>query len=347
MPPLLAWVLGFTLRASCRSEVADGLRPCPEFLAFHDRVPSTALIDYGDTKAWNPHLWRLLQPLGLTQWLSGQVVFSRPERFSAVIASAETVGVPLAVHPFNKGLSTPVNIITHGFINREPRVLTSLRGHDNVRYLCLSNAIRSLMIEHHGLPPSQVFTGGYSVDTNFFAPSINDGPPLVVSAGIANRDFSILARAIEGISAHVEVAADSEWAGLSLASMPSIVPSNMTIKSYKNYVALRDLYSRASFVVVPLCCVPYAAGYTVIAEAMAMGKAVIATRTPCPPDYLIDGKSGYYVDPGNPQDLHEKICYLLNNPLKANELGANARQLMLREHSHAKYSDRIMKLILQ
>jgi glycosyltransferase involved in cell wall biosynthesis len=44
-------------------------------------------------------------------------------------------------------------------------------------------------------------------------------------------------------------------------------------------LGLRDLYSQSRFVVVPLHEVDFDAGVTTLTEAMAMGKAVIVTRT--------------------------------------------------------------------
>jgi glycosyltransferase involved in cell wall biosynthesis len=66
--------------------------------------------------------------------------------------------------------------------------------------------------------------------------------------------------------------------------------------------------------VIPLLDVTFACGYAVIVEAMAMGKAVIATRTQAPSDLIEDGVSGIYVPPGDVAAMRREIEKLLSNP---------------------------------
>ena len=65
------------------------------------------------------------------------------------------------------------------------------------------------------------------------------------------------------------------------------------------YRELRDLYAQSAFVVVPLYENDFQAGVTTMLEAMAMGKAVIATRTTGQTDVIIDGENGLTVAPGD------------------------------------------------
>jgi glycosyltransferase involved in cell wall biosynthesis len=63
-----------------------------------------------------------------------------------------------------------------------------------------------------------------------------------------------------------------------------------------------------------------------ILEAMAMGRAVIATDCPSGPSEIIcDGVDGYLVPPGDPDVLVEKLKYLLDNADVRNTLGQKAR----------------------
>jgi len=64
----------------------------------------------------------------------------------------------------------------------------------------------------------------------------------------------------------------------------------------------------------------------VIVEAMAAGKPVIASNTGGIPDLVINGKTGYLVEPGDPGELTEAICNLLENPGRRLTMGREGRK---------------------
>ncbi len=59
----------------------------------------------------------------------------------------------------------------------------------------------------------------------------------------------------------------------------------------------------------------------VLLEAMAMGKAIIATRVGGIPDVVVDGVTGVLVEPQNSKALGKEIIRLLKNPEKSAQLG--------------------------
>ena len=66
-------------------------------------------------------------------------------------------------------------------------------------------------------------------------------------------------------------------------------------------------------------------GYTVL-EAMAMGKAVVATSTGDMPELVAEGRSGLMVPKGDPAALAELLAALLDDPERTRRLGLTARQ---------------------
>ncbi len=56
-------------------------------------------------------------------------------------------------------------------------------------------------------------------------------------------------------------------------------------------------------------------------EASACAKPVIGGRSGGVVEAIQDGKTGFLVDPDSPQDITEKITYLLSNPSQAREMG--------------------------
>jgi len=85
-----------------------------------------------------------------------------------------------------------------------------------------------------------------------------------------------------------------------------------------NFVASLD-------VVVQPSVLPEPFGFTVI-ESMALGKAVIGSRMGALPELIEEGKDGLLFDPGNAQDLAEKILFLLERAELRAEIGVRARK---------------------
>jgi glycosyltransferase involved in cell wall biosynthesis len=91
------------------------------------------------------------------------------------------------------------------------------------------------------------------------------------------------------------------------------------------------LYADSRFMVMPLEDVKFQAGVTAILECMAMGKAVVCSRTPGQTDVVVEGENGRYVAPGDAMALRAEIERLLSQPEEAARLGANGRRLVERQ----------------
>lgn len=69
----------------------------------------------------------------------------------------------------------------------------------------------------------------------------------------------------------------------------------------------------------------------VLVEAMACGKPVIATSLPGPREVVQGGERGALVEPGNVEELRERISYLLENPAHAQKIGRRNADYARRE----------------
>ncbi len=101
---------------------------------------------------------------------------------------------------------------------------------------------------------------------------------------------------------------------------------------------LRNLYARSRFVVVPLLPSDTDNGVTVILEAMAMGKPVICSRTRGQVDVIQEGVTGLYVPIGDAAALRAAILSLWNEPVRARQMGRNARALVEKHHTLEKFT---------
>jgi glycosyltransferase involved in cell wall biosynthesis len=101
---------------------------------------------------------------------------------------------------------------------------------------------------------------------------------------------------------------------------------------------LRDLYARSRFVVVSLLPSDTDNGVTVILEAMAMGKPVICSRTRGQVDVIQEGVTGLYVPIGDAAALRTAMWSLWNEPLRARQMGQNARAFVEKHHTLEKFT---------
>jgi glycosyltransferase involved in cell wall biosynthesis len=111
------------------------------------------------------------------------------------------------------------------------------------------------------------------------------------------------------------------------------------------FVDLRQLYADAQFVVMPLHETDFQAGVTTILEAMAMGKAVVCTRTNGQTDVVIDGITGMYVPPGDAVGLRAAIERLRRDPTQARRLGDAARSYIEQECDVRVYARRLSEVV--
>lgn len=66
-----------------------------------------------------------------------------------------------------------------------------------------------------------------------------------------------------------------------------------------------------------------------VLEAMAAGVPVVASRVGAVPDWMVDGKNGLVVEPGDEAALARAVQFLLDNPDRAAEIGAEGRKTAL------------------
>ncbi len=99
--------------------------------------------------------------------------------------------------------------------------------------------------------------------------------------------------------------------------------SNVQFTGFVKYEELPSYYASADVVIIP-SEIYESFSYTV-AQGMACGKPVIASKIGGIPETLDYGNSGILFRPGDIEDLSEKIKSLYNNKEKARIIGENAR----------------------
>ena len=151
----------------------------------------------------------------------------------------------------------------------------------------------------------------------------------------------------KGIPTFVEAARSisriSFRAAGSLARMEHLVqlaPSNLTFTGYLARMGLDSFYNECCILVCPSVC--YEGFPSVIIDAMVRGKPVICSRIGGLPEIVDHGVTGLLFEPGNAEDLVDKIRYLWERPNLCRQMGMAGREKALREYSPEKYYDRLM-----
>ena len=304
---------------------SDLSRPLPDYAALLEAL-GPDVIDISNVQAvTRPVVARALGP----QWSVALAALRRARHYQAVLATGEDVGLPLALLFKIFRQRTPLLLTCHNIATRRPAFyLKYLRAGTAVNtFQCLSRTQADMLTRYASIREAQIQVLHCQVDHRFFFPR-PDIPVRnqICSAGMASRDYATLVAAAQDLDVDVKIAADSPWFHQALNIPMEGLPPRVEARSYQTYAALRQLYAESRLVVVPLLDVPFSAGYTVILEAMAMGKAVIVSRIQQRDDFIVDGWNGIYVTPGNVSELKARLRDLLARPDELLRLGRNARQ---------------------
>jgi glycosyltransferase involved in cell wall biosynthesis len=221
---------------------------------------------------------------------------------------------------------------------------TSLRSAAAIA--CPSVAQREHLIGTHGFDPARVHTVELGADERFFAPTgaATERYVLAVGKDMA-RDYETLAAAsAQGGFRTIVVAYRRNVAEL-------VPPQTVEIRHDLTWDELRDLYARAACVVLPLRDSRAAvgtdgSGLTALLEAMASGKAVVASRRPALEAYLEEGRTGVFVAPEQPEELAAVLEQLLEDPAAAERMGVAARAAVEERLTTRALASRLAPLIL-
>lgn len=322
-----------------------------------------------------------------SQWLGTGVTlavlaWTRRNRYRIFYCDAENSGLVLALLFKLTRTRRPLFMIGHWITpTKKAALFKNLQIHTHFTTLFLHSSEQyKKVIEVIGVPSDKVKMLPYQVDTEFWNPQnanykpVESAEPYICTAGLEFRDYATLVEAITGAPVKLKIGAASHWSKRKVNVLSGDLPPNVEVKSY-NYDELRNLYAGSCFVVVPLVDVDFQAGITVILEAMAMGKAVVVTRSQGQGDTVVDrrkttragaalptvgnlgrffgdnefekeaGQTGFYVTPGDPAELRRAIDYLLANPDRAAEMGQRGRRMVEALMQVEQFAERIGQVI--
>lgn len=215
------------------------------------------------------------------------------------------------------------------------------------RIICLSSEQLEDFVQL-GIPREHLVFIPFGVDARFFrSTDTSHEEDLIVSVGRdAGRDYATLFKAAERTD-HAFVVV----AGYKNIPPDMSVPANVSVLYNRSLIEIRDLYARARLVVVASkdssavnngsdC-----SGQTVILDALAAGKTVIATRRSWIADYFVPDHDLVVVEPNDPEALARAIDSLSRDAERRKHLAASGNAKVLARYTTNTFSDALRRLI--
>ena len=276
------------------------------------------VVHFNGPHIWNPILLLLLKRAGIA---TVQTIHDLDPHFGASYGRLLYAWNDLVIH-------TAKHILVYGSAFRT-RLINRGISPDRITYMPLLHLFLSYENERR-----LESTGGAQIRT-------------VQQAGESQQPFALFFARIEaykGVGVLVEAMRRIEETAVYVSSSPAdragmraiiagkgdvrqfvtgTLPSNVEVRSrqIQDDEAI-DLFSRCSVVVLPYLDATQSA---LIAAAYFFGKPVIVTRIGALPEYVVDGETGWVIEPGNPQALADCLQSALDNPKRLREMGEAGR----------------------
>lgn len=343
MAEVLLTVSG-TISPQVKEDVANGLRPNPDYLEMARRFDAD-ILDYSASQTEIGWFGQLLALLGGPNLMLAWVCFLLRKKYRVIFTDGEQVGIPLAALLKLGGRHHVQHFMIVHILSVGKKMLffdyLGIQSHID-RFLVYSSWQKRFIEERWRVPAERVTLTTFMVDAAFFAPAKVTPQPrrMICAVGLEFRDYPTLIEAVRDLNVEVVIAAASPWSKRSDTSQNVELPKNVTVKKFTQF-ELRQLYADCLFMVMPLYNVEFQAGVTAILEAMSMKKTVICSKSKGQTDVIIDQETGLYVLPEDPVALRNAIQFLLDNPQMAEKMGAAAMQAVHRNLNLVSYTERL------
>lgn len=254
-------------------------------------------------------------------------------RARIVISTVDACGLPLALLKAVGLLRTPLVYISQGLSDRvatygadrwlSRRYRRLLLGVDEL--VTLSAGAQASLAAWLDVSPGRVRVLPFGADCDFWrSPAAPERHGPIVSVGSdAGRDYQTLLAAIDDLPLHI------------VTTMPVAAGGRMNVTTTTTHTSteLRDIYSAARFLVIPLHDRSQPSGQSTALQAMACGTAAVLTRTRgwWGEAHVRDGENCVLVPPGRVDALRDAMRRLWDDPHRCAAIGARARETVV-EH---------------
>jgi len=254
-------------------------------------------------------------------WRSQMAVLRECNQADLVVAHAHYDARWLAICRRLGILHVPLCAFVHSH-NKRPWHPVYLPGFDQLWPLSQLAHQRLLL---NGVAADRLHAFPYGPDLGFYsaALAVDLAAPIVLSVGVSGRDFATLVDAAAHIKAPLHVVGRVDAADVARA------PASVTFHSTGHYdlsdADLMALYQRSACVVVSHHGSEHPFGITAVVEAMALGRAVVATASAGVDLAVQDIGVGLQVPAHDSVALAAAVNALLADPVRAQRMGSAGR----------------------
>jgi glycosyltransferase involved in cell wall biosynthesis len=199
--------------------------------------------------------------------------------------------------------------------------------------ICPSTAQKQFLVDQ-GFDQAKIFFVPNGIDIDFMNRKLAENgniassdKPFILSVGKdMGRDYETLVQAVKGLPVEVRIVALPRNVGA-----VKDIPPNVKVLGFVPFPKLLGLYNEALFVVIPTKSERHldasdCSGQYVLLDAMASGKAIIASERATLADYFNDGKEGAVVPSEDSKALRQAIVNFLENRALMEKFGEAAKE---------------------
>jgi len=181
------------------------------------------------------------------------------------------------------------------------------------------------------------------IDASAYEPDY-EGRDYLLFVGRLSREKGVrtLLDAVKGLDTRLRVVGDGPMGDEYRAYVKDEGISNVVFEGYKAGRELDGLFRNASFLVLPSEW--YENAPMTVLESFAHGKPVVGSDIGGIPEMVLEGRTGLLFRPGDPEDLREKIKYLLSRPSMIAAMGREARKKAEEEYNEEVHYQRLMEV---
>lgn len=216
-----------------------------------------------------------------------------------------------------------------------------LKKYDWIRYFICPSKFILKKHEEAGMPEEKLIHIPNFINLENFKPNYNH-EEYILFAGRLSKEKGMLTllKAAKEINVLVRIVGDGPLRDQLYNYVKENRINNVDFEGYKSGEEFKDLFRNALFLVFPSEW--YENAPMTILEAFAYGKPVIGSNIGGIPEMIIENETGLLFNPGNYQELREKINFLLSHPSLIVQMGKNAREKVEKEYNAEIHYERLM-----
>ena len=265
-------------------------------------------------------------------------------RADVLVSTVDTCGLPLALLKRRGLLSGKIVYLSQGLSDRidaygrDRRLARFYRGllREVDALAALSDGAQASLASWLGIAPERIHVLRFGVDADFWHNTGPSGDELLSVGSDPGRDYDTLMAAVGGLPLCV----------VTRSPLPA-APPTVRRGAAATSADLRDLYSGARFVVIPLKDISQPSGQSTALQAMACAKAVVLTQTRgyFGEERFVSWENCVLVPPGDVRALRDVLHRLAGDAALCARLGARARETVVRYFGADQTADGLARII--